>query len=418
MPLKPVSVSQLNSYIKRILATDPILMNISVAGEISGLTRHSSGHWYFSLKDEMSTVRCFLPRERVSSLRFEISEGMEVVLYGSLSVYERGGTYSVYVRDLDVMGEGALKQAFENLKKKLAAEGIFDEAHKKPLPPFPRRIGVVTSPTGAAVHDIITTVRRRNPLVSVLVYPCLVQGPDAAKSIAEAIADINRRFPDLDLIIAGRGGGSAEDLWCFNEEVVARSIYASAIPVISAVGHEVDFTIADLAADLRGATPTAAAELAVPHMGPLLDTLEMHRPQRLYGYLQAGLDTRQLRADHAKDAAESAARGILTAAESRLALLKSDIELSDPRNVLKKGYAMVKDGERWIIKAAELSPGQEAELIFADGNVRVRIEEVKTHGGTRHRRHELRAGAQGSRRGGGEPALRQAFSGGQHEGLR
>ncbi len=380
MPLKPVSVSQLNSYIKRILATDPILMNISVAGEISGLTKHSSGHWYFSLKDDASTVRCFLPRERVQTLRFEISEGMEVVLYGSVSVYERGGSYSVYVRDLDAKGEGSLKQAFENLKKKLAAEGLFDEAHKRPLPAFPRRIGVLTSPTGAAVHDIITTVKRRNPLVNVLVYPCLVQGPDAAKSIAEGLADLNRRFPELDLIIAGRGGGSAEDLWCFNEEIVARAIYDSRIPVVSAVGHEVDFTIADMAADLRGATPTAAAELAVPHMGPLLDTLQLYSPQRLYGYLQSGLETQSLRLERLKDASLAAMQRRLADAESALALLKSDLDLSDPRAVLRKGYAMVREGDRWITQASSLSAGQTAEIVFADGSVRVTIEEVNTHG--------------------------------------
>ncbi|MBQ2217627.1 MAG: exodeoxyribonuclease VII large subunit, partial [Firmicutes bacterium] len=184
MPLKPVSVSQLNSYIRRILATDPILMNLSVKGEISNLTKHSAGHWYFTLKDENSRISCFLPRERVQMLRYDISEGMEVVLYGQLSVYERGGSYSVYVRDLDVQGEGALKIAFENLRRKLEAEGLFDPALKRPIPAFPKRIGVLTSPTGAAVHDVITTVKRRNPLVDVLVYPCLVQGEGAAASIA------------------------------------------------------------------------------------------------------------------------------------------------------------------------------------------------------------------------------------------
>ncbi|MBP5749733.1 MAG: exodeoxyribonuclease VII large subunit, partial [Firmicutes bacterium] len=212
MPLKPVSVSQLNSYIRRILATDPILMNLSVKGEISNLTKHSAGHWYFTLKDETSRISCFLPRERVSSLRYDISEGMELIVYGSVSVYERGGSYSVYVRDIDVQGEGSLKIAFENLRKKLEAEGLFDPSVKRPIPAFPKRIGVLTSPTGAAVHDIITTVKRRNPLVDVLVYPCTVQGPDAAASIAQGLSEMNRLFPDLDVIIAGRGGGSAEDL--------------------------------------------------------------------------------------------------------------------------------------------------------------------------------------------------------------
>ena len=378
MPLKPVSVSQLNTYIKRILATDPILMNISVRGEISNLTKHSSGHWYFSLKDEQSVVRCFLPRDRVAMLRYDISEGMEATLYGSVSVYERGGTYSVSVRDLDVEGEGSLKIAFENLRKKLEAEGLFDPRIKRPIPAFPRRIGVLTSPTGAAVHDILTTVRRRDPLVDVLIYPCVVQGPEGAASIAAGLADMNRLFPDLDLIIAGRGGGSAEDLWCFNEEIVARAIRASKIPVISAVGHEVDVTIADLAADLRGPTPTAAAELAVPHMAALMDTLELYTPQRLYQNLKTGLETWSLSLERLREIAQSSMRRILDEADSRILLLKKEAELSSPLHVLEKGYAMVRSADGGVVdSAAKAVPGDVLELRFLDGSVSVLVKEVK-----------------------------------------
>ena len=382
MPLKPVSVSQLNSYIRRILATDPILMNLSVKGEISNLTKHSAGHWYFTLKDETSRISCFLPRERVSLLRYDISEGMEVVLYGSVSVYERGGSYSVYVRDLDVQGEGSLKIAFENLRKKLEAEGLFDPAQKRPIPAFPKRIGVLTSPTGAAVHDVITTVKRRNPLVDVLVYPCLVQGEGAAASIADGLSEMNRLFPDLDVIIAGRGGGSAEDLWSFNEEIVARAIRASKIPVISAVGHEVDVTIADYAADLRGATPTAAAELAVPHMAALIDTLQFYTPARLYENLRGGFENYGLKLQRLKESADSSILSLLQQAESRLRQLKNDADLSNPRNVLQRGYAMVQNADgSWIESAGRLHPGETLTLQFADGIAQVTVQEVKAHEG-------------------------------------
>ena len=379
MPLKPVSVSQLNTYIKRILATDPILMNLSVKGEISNLTKHSAGHWYFTLKDETSRINCFLPRDRAAGLRYDISEGMELIVYGSVSVYERGGSYSVYVRDIDVQGEGSLKIAFENLRKKLEAEGLFDPSVKRSIPEFPKRIGVLTSPTGAAVHDVITTVKRRNPLVDVLVYPCTVQGPDAAASIAAGLSEMNRLFPDLDVIIAGRGGGSAEDLWCFNEESVARAIRASNIPVISAVGHEVDVTIADYAADLRGATPTAAAELAVPHMAALIDTLERYTPARLYGALQAGFENYALTLQRLRDSAEHSIRSLLQEAESRLDLLKNEADLSNPMNVLDKGYAMARKDGAWIGRASAFRKGDSLDLRFQDGTLVCLVQEVTIH---------------------------------------
>ena len=381
MPLKPVSVSQLNSYIRRVLGTDPILMNLSVKGEISNLTKHSSGYWYFTLKDENSRISCFMGRDRVAQLRYDISEGMEVVVYGSLSVYERGGSYSVSVRDMEVQGEGSLKIAFENLRKKLEAEGLFDPAKKRPIPDFPKRIGVLTSPTGAAVHDIITTVKRRNPLVDILIYPCLVQGTEAAASIAEGLSEMNRLFPDLDVIIAGRGGGSAEDLWSFNEEVVARAIRASKIPVISAVGHEVDVTIADYAADLRGATPTAAAELAVPHMAALIDTLSFYTPQRLYQDLNAGFERYSVDLQRLKEGLDSSIARRVTEAENELERLKNTVDLADPMRVLEKGYAMVRGPEGQIVTdAGVLKPGQVLQLQFRSGKAKVLVQEVDENG--------------------------------------
>ena len=238
---------------------------------------------------------------------------------------------------------------------------------------------MLTSPTGAAVHDVITTVRRRNPLVDVLVYPCVVQGPDAAASIAEGLSEMNRLFPDLDVIIAGRGGGSAEDLWCFNEEAVARAIRASNIPVISAVGHEVDVTIADYAADLRGATPTAAAELAVPHMAALIDTLRLYTPQRLYSNLEAGFENYALTLQRLRDSAEHSIRSLLQEAESRLNLLKNDADLSNPMNVLEKGYAMARKDGSWQDRAAAFRKGDSLDLRFKDGTLVCLVQEVSIH---------------------------------------
>ena len=376
--MKPVSVSQLNTYIKRILQTDPILGNITVTGEVSNLTKHGSGHWYFALKDENSTIRCFLARDRVSKLRYDISAGMKIIAYGSVSVYEPGGYYSLNIRDIDVEGEGELQKAYENLRKRLAEEGLFDEDHKKPIPCSPRRIGVVTSPTGAAVRDIITTVKRRSPLVDVLLYPCLVQGGDGARSIASAIKEMNRLFPDLDLLIVGRGGGSAEDLWSFNEEPVVRAIYDSAIPVISAVGHEVDYVLADLAADLRGATPTAAAELAVPDFSEIRDRLSRLSPQNMYADL-AGLAQRaQLTAGRIMDSATAAIDSRLADESHRLQMIKLQCDLSNPMNLLSSGYAVVRgeDG-RWIESIENAVPGSRISVRLKDGRLLCTVDKTE-----------------------------------------
>ena len=351
--MKAVSVSQLNTYIKRLLQTDPILNNITVTGEISNLTRHSSGHWYFSLKDDKSTVRCFLARDRVSRLRYDISAGMKITAYGSINVYEPGGYYSLNIRDMDPEGEGELKKAYENLRKRLEEEGLFDEDHKKSLPENPALIGVISSPTGAAVHDIITTIKRRSPMVDVLIYPCLVQGSDAAASIAFAIDDFNRRFPAADVLIVGRGGGSMEDLWSFNEEAVVRAVYASAIPVISAVGHEVDYVLSDFAADLRGATPTAAAELAVPDFSYISHRLQNLSPLNMYADLEGLVQRNELYAGRIMDGATAAIDSRLADEAHRLQMIKLQCDLSNPMNILAGGYAMVKDEKGRIIESIE-----------------------------------------------------------------
>lgn len=377
--MKPVSVSQLNSYIKRVLATDPILGNITVTGEVSNLTKHSSGHWYFALKDENSTVKCFLARDRVTRLRYDISAGMKILASGSISVYEPGGYYSLYVRDIDVEGEGELQKAFDNLKKKLEAEGLFDEKHKRTIPDKPKRIGVVTSSTGAAIHDIITTVKRRNPMVDVLLYPCLVQGPDAAASIAEGIAVLNDRFPDLDLIICGRGGGSAEDLWAFNEEHLVRAVYNSRIPVISAVGHEVDFVLTDFAADLRGATPTAAAELAVSDFSYIKDHLERLSPYNLYQALAGLAENASMRIGRDMDGATAAIDSTIADLAHRLQMIKLQCDLSNPMNLLESGYAVVKRADgRWIETVKDVKPGDRLSVRLKDGSINCTVNETET----------------------------------------
>ncbi|HSW43953.1 MAG TPA: exodeoxyribonuclease VII large subunit [Phycisphaerae bacterium] len=272
------TVSQLNTLIKRVLG-DQLPGTIHLIGEISNLTRHTSGHLYITLKDDRGEIRCVMWRSAAATLKFEPKDGMEVVATGHVDVYEARGQYQFYIRKLEPKGTGALELAFRQLRERLEREGLFDPKHKKPIPRFPRHVALVTSPTGAAVHDMIQTLHRRFPCVRISLHPVQVQGEGAAKDIAGAISRLNRQahaLGGIDVLIVGRGGGSLENLWAFNEEVVARAIHASAIPVISAVGHEVDLTIADLVADLRAATPTAAAELAVPVLAEVLETLATH----------------------------------------------------------------------------------------------------------------------------------------------
>lgn len=282
---KVLSVKDLTRYIKMKLEGDTVLQDVSVRGELSNFTHHSSGHMYFTLKDADSRVKCIMFASNNQRLRFLPRDGAKVVARGNISVFERDGQYQMYVTFMQQDGIGSLYLAFEQLKKKLGDEGLFAAERKRAIPKFPRAVGVITSPTGAAVRDIVTTLGRRYPAARVLLYPVLVQGAQAAPSVARAIEAMNRHG-EADVLIVGRGGGSLEELWAFNEEIVARCIYHSAIPVISAVGHETDFTIADFVADLRAATPTAAAELAVPHQLELKQHAA-HLSQRLVQGLTA-----------------------------------------------------------------------------------------------------------------------------------
>lgn len=266
-----LTVSALTKYIKRKFDADPHLQDVLVKGELSNFKQHTSGHMYFTLKDEKARILAVMFSSYNRSMKFSPENGLKVLLRGEITVYEASGQYQLYVKEMQPDGIGDLYLAYEQLKEKLAKAGFFAEEHKKSLPLFPKTVGVITSPTGAAIRDVITTIKRRFPIVNILIFPALVQGDQAAPSIVNAIAEANRPQHGVDVLIVGRGGGSIEELWAFNEEITAKAIYDSKVPIISAVGHETDFTIADFVADLRAPTPTAAAELAVPHINELLE---------------------------------------------------------------------------------------------------------------------------------------------------
>lgn len=399
MGLKPVRVGQLNNYIGRILRTDPILGNVSVIGEISNLKFHSTGHVYFSLKDETGRVGCFLAASNLERITCPLQEGAEIIATGYISVYERGGYYSLNIRDIEINGIGQLAAEFEVMKAKLDEEGLFDAAAKKKLPAFPAKVAVVTSGTGAAVEDIIRTIKNKNSYVDIMVYPVLVQGPAAPDEIVQAINDINENHADVDIIITGRGGGSMEELWAFNEEVVARCIYASEIPVISAVGHETDFTIADFVADLRAATPTAAAEIAVPDTNMLAEHLDEVR-ESMIRYLTDSITLRRKKLDsldpdtfaqeistriayeqmHVEHIMESMAGSVhsrLSMGRAKTDMLRDFIESSNPGNILMKGYSIVSDENGNIIKDTDsLAKGQMVNIKTGSGSAKAEVVEL------------------------------------------
>lgn len=402
MAIKPIRVSQLNSYIRRILQSDPILGNVSVLGEISNLKYHGSGHVYFTLKDEASKINCFLPADQLRHVRFELSDGMEITASGYISVYERGGYYSLNIRDVTVEGMGNLSIAFEKLKEKLEAEGLFDPDRKRPIPFFPRKVAVITSETGAAVRDIIKIIRSRNQIVHVLVYPCLVQGSAAAPDIVSAIDGVNQRFPETDVIIVGRGGGSMEELWAFNEEMVARSISRSRIPIISAVGHETDFTIADFAADLRAETPTAAAQVAVPDVAALKEFIrgvsqemqegllrrirlleyrvQSHSMDALSMKLQSRILKNQTAAEHLAQLLSASIQERIMKLEHRISQAATRLEERNPSKILQMGYSMVLNslGEP-ASSTTGFSPGEDLTVVMKDGSMECRIREIQSN---------------------------------------
>lgn len=376
MALKPITVTQLNHYISRVLTTDPLLGNLTVTGEISNLKYHSSGHLYFSISDENSKINCFFPAQYARGLHYELGDGLAVIIHGYLNVYKKGGTYTLFVRSIEIAGEGNLAMAFQMLKEKLDAEGLFDPAHKKPIPRFPRRIGIVTSNTGAAVRDIIKIIESRTSLTDMIVFPVLVQGSEAAADIAATIDMINRDFDDIDTLIVGRGGGSMEDLWAFNEEIVARAIYRSRIPVISAVGHEIDFTIADFVADRRAETPTAAAEMAVPDIRELMQRAESWQ-NSLMADLKKKVSYADLRAEKLFAEMRHVLQGRVNAYRHELESCRLLLVENHPYRILRKGYAVLEDAAgRNLASISDLRDGQSYRLKLKDGSATFRVTEL------------------------------------------
>lgn len=376
MALKPITVTQLNHYISRVLTTDPLLGNLTVTGEISNLKYHSSGHLYFSISDENSKINCFFPAQYARGLHYELGDGLAVIIHGYLNVYKKGGTYTLFIRSIEIAGEGNLAMAFQMLKEKLDAEGLFDPAHKKTIPRFPRRIGIVTSNTGAAVRDIIKIIESRTSLTDMIVFPVLVQGSEAAADIAATIDMINRDFDDIDTLIVGRGGGSMEDLWAFNEEIVARAIYRSRIPVISAVGHEIDFTIADFVADRRAETPTAAAEMAVPDIRELMQRAESWQ-NSLMADLKKKVSYADLRAEKLFAEMRHVLQGRVNAYRHELESCRLLLDENHPYRVLRKGYAVLEDAAgRNLASIGDLRDGQSYRLKLKDGSATFRVTEL------------------------------------------
>lgn len=369
MALRPVTVTQLNEYIARVIQTDPLLGNISVMGEISNLKYHSSGHVYFSLVDEGSKINCFLPDTVRRNLSLRLKDGMKVTIRGYINVFKKGGTYTLFVRTLEWEGEGDLASAFLFLKDKLEAEGLFDPVYKKKIPAFPKKIGVITSETGAAVQDILKIIKSRTKLVDIMVFPVQVQGDGAASDISSMIEYVNEHFPEIDTLIVGRGGGSLEDLWAFNEEAVARAIFRSHIPVISAVGHETDFTIADFVADKRAETPTAAAEMAVP------DTVEteawlQNRKKEMLQALEHKVQYYTLQAENQGHSLDLLFRAKIHSAKHALEQCRLALEENRPEAILKKGYALIQDeGGRVISTVDRFTEKGRYRITLQDGTI-------------------------------------------------
>ncbi|MBQ8563963.1 MAG: exodeoxyribonuclease VII large subunit [Firmicutes bacterium] len=380
MALRPVSVTQLNEYIGRVLQTDPLLGNISVVGEISNLKYHGSGHVYFSLVDEGSKVNCFLPSSYAVTLPWQLGDGMELVVRGYINVFKKGGTYTLFVRSIEVSGDGNLAQAFQILKDKLDREGLFDPVHKRPLPKFPRKIGVVTSETGAAVRDILKIIQSRTSLVDVMIFPVLVQGDGAAADIAAMVDYINANYEDIDTLIVGRGGGSMEDLWAFNEEIVARAIFRSRIPIISAVGHEIDFTISDFVADRRAETPTAAAEMAVPDDEKLQEKINLNKDSLLLS-LANKVRYQRLRMEQQREELHVLLEKRVTEERYKLQRCRLILEENRPEAILDKGYAMVEtEAGQVITSVSRLEEGQRYRIRMKDGSVLFTMGEVWKEG--------------------------------------
>ena len=393
------SVSEANNFIKALLDGVPQLQTIFVRGEISNYKCYPSGHHYFTLKDEGSALRCVMFRGMAARLRFRPENGMKVVAFGRIGVFPRDGAYQLYCSELNAQGAGDLHVAFEQLKAKLEKEGLFDPAHKKPLPRYPKRIAIITSSAGAAVHDMLRILNARWPMSEVVLLPVRVQGAEAPGEIAGALRYANK-WQVADLIITGRGGGSIEDLWAFNDERVARAIYLSDIPVISAVGHEPDVTIADYVADVRAATPSNAAELAVPDRQELARRLKMLQTRmvrseqkrvralseryeklarsRVLRDPMAFIDDKRLLLDYTQKNLASLAQNQMAQREQRYAALAAKLDALSPLKVLGRGYAVAKSADGTILRAAEdAAVGETIEVLLGRGSLACTVNEKR-----------------------------------------
>ena len=396
------SVWEITRYIKQKLDSDELLRDIYVKGELSNVSQPTSGHVYFTLKDEYAELRCVMFRDRNALLKFTLEDGMSVIVRGHISVYEKRGEYQLYVEELQESGIGELYRAFEQLKKKLKDEGMFDAAYKKPIPAIPRTIGIITSPTGAAIRDMINITRRRFPHVHILLAPVAVQGEEAAPQIVNAIKLMNRVNSELmkvDVLVVGRGGGSIEELWAFNEESVARAIFASEIPVISAVGHETDFTISDFVADRRAATPSEAAELVVPDKRQIeknLSAFELQLRQNIYKMIEEQrrrlesieknvlFRTPTERINQYRQTVDELKRTLIAEVIHRVQLHKKELQALtgkldalSPRAILKRGYSICLKEQKVVRSVMDITTGDMLRVLFQDGEAISEVKEKK-----------------------------------------
>lgn len=394
-----LSITQINEYIRGKMDEDGLLLQLAVRGEISNYKMYPSGHHYFTLKDENAALKCVMFKTSAAKLRFRPENGMKVIAMGRITVYPRDGAFQLYCSAMSMDGIGDLYAAFEQLKAKLAAQGLFAPEHKKPLPQFPKTIGIVTSSAGAAVHDMLRILKKRYPIVKVRLLPVRVQGTEAPGEIAAAIRYANH-YKLADLLIVGRGGGSIEDLWAFNDERVAYAIYASEIPVISAVGHEPDVTISDYVADLRAATPSNAAELAVPDQAALLQSMDAaasamasalsgklrHARQRLRVLAQSPalvsptgyLEQRQQSLEHLKSRLIGAQMQQIQRKKQRYIGNTAKLDAMSPLKVLTRGYSIVSADDGTIVRSVhQTAPGREVQVMLSDGSLRATVSDIK-----------------------------------------
>ena len=397
MDIKPITVEELNLYIKNKVQDDEFLNNVYVKGEISNCKLHYTGHIYFTLKDEKSLIKCVMFRSYATHLNFTPKDGMKIVLLGTVAVYERDGVYQIYAKAMKQDGIGSLYEAYEKLKNDLEKEGLFDEAHKKKIPMFPKTIGVLTASTGAVIRDIINVSTRRNPNVRIRLLPVPVQGNDAAPEIVEGIKRMNNEML-ADVIILGRGGGSLEDLWPFNEECIARAIYDSKIPIISAVGHETDFSISDFVADLRAPTPSAAAELAVPNISDVIYTISNYEnryktdlkkkvqimklryekcmTRNVFMNPTQKISEKEMLLDMRVKNISSAINNIINKKNIILVKNITKIDSLSPLKTLSRGYSIAEKDGKILKSVTQVNKEDRIELKVTDGIVKTKVEEI------------------------------------------